>query len=153
MAYMQGCSGAAAPGDEQMIRQTRLAAAFAFAAGLTAAGAGLAQTQSGGAATPAASAQPTSPAGPSTPASTPPSTLVIKPAAPDANQPTYSVNPPPDSSSGLYLPSVVGGYVKSAAGCVVVGCDDGPSVGGASGSSSSGSDEPPPPKPGPSGRQ
>ena len=50
----------------------------------------------------------------------------------------------------VYLPAVVGGYAKSVAGCVVVGCDDGPQVGGAPGPSSSGSTEPPPANPGPS---
>jgi len=53
------------------------------------------------------------------------------------------VDPPPDSSSGLYLPAVVGGYAKSVAGCVVVGCDDGPQVGGAAGPTPSSSAKPP----------
>jgi hypothetical protein len=62
-AYMRAASRpwdglcAAAPGDEQMMRQTRLAAAFAFGAGLAAAGAALGQTQGGSAATPPSSAQ------------------------------------------------------------------------------------------------
>jgi hypothetical protein len=90
-----------------MIRFTRLTAAFAFAAGLTAAGMALAQTQPE-AARPA-----------------------IKPADPGASQPTYAVDPPPEGASGVYLPAAVLGYAKSAAGCVVVGCNDGPQGSGA----------------------
>jgi hypothetical protein len=145
-----------------MNRTTRLAAAFAFGAGLTAAGVALAQTQPESA-PPAAVAQPAPP---------PPQpwaqseTPAIKPWRMDAgqptysvdriSQPTYSVDPPPDGASGIYLPAVVLGYAKSAAGCVVVGCEDGPQVGGAADSSSVGpppaaSAEPPPPAgPGPS---
>ena len=122
-----------------MIRRTRLAAILALGVGLTFAGAALAQTGSGGAAAPAATNQPAT--------SAQPATTAIKPALPtdDANQPVYSVNPP-EGSSGVYLPSAVGGYVKSVTGCVVAGCDDGPDASG-SGSSSSGSDQPPPPQP------
>jgi len=133
-----------------MIRTTRLAAALAFGAGLTAAGVALAQTQAGSAAPPAASAQPAPPPAQSAPPSIPSEAPAIKPSDPDFSQPKYSVNPPPDGPSGVYLPAVVGGYAKSVAGCVVVGCDDGPQVGGAPGPSSSGSTEPPPANPGPS---
>ena len=139
-----------------MIRKTRLAAALAFAAGLTAAGVAFAQT--GTAATPTASAQPAPPpAQPTAPThSASPwaqsDTATIKPSDPDASQPTYSVDPPPDGASGIYLPAAILGYAKSAAGCVVVGCDDGPQVGGAASPPSSASAEPPPPvNPGPSG--
>ncbi len=115
-----------------MIRKTCLAA-FALAAGLTAAGAALAQTQTGSAAPPATSAQP---APPPWVQSAPPA---IKPADPNTNQPTYSVDRPPDTPSGVYLPAAVLGYAKSAAGCVTIGCEDGPHAGGAPGPSSSGS--------------
>ena len=136
-----------------MIRKTRLAAALAFAAGLTAAGVAAAQTQTASAAPPAASAQPAPmPAQSALPwvHYEPPT---IKPLDRDiVSQPTYSVDPPPDSPSGIYLPAVVLGYAKSATGCVVIGCDDGPQVGGAASPPSSASAEPPPPvNPGPSG--
>jgi hypothetical protein len=151
-----------------MIRKTRLAAAaFVLGAGLTAAGVALAQTQSGSAAPPAASAQPApppvQPAPPWTQSETPSQseTPMIKPTDPGSTQPTYAVDPPPDSSSGIYLPAAILGYAKSAAGCVVIGCDDGPQVGGSPGPSpsgssspgpsSSGSTAPPPADPGPSG--
>ena len=133
-----------------MIRTTRLAAALAFGAGLTAAGVALAQTQAGSAAPPAAAAQPAPPPAQSPLPSDQSETPATRPWDPDTGQRTSSVDPPPDSSSGLYLPAVVGGYAKSVAGCVVVGCDDGPQVGGAPGPSSSGSTEPPPANPGPS---
>jgi hypothetical protein len=136
---------------EPMIRKTRLVAALAFGAGLTAAGVALAQTQTGSAAAPAASAQPAPPPAQSTLPWVPSETLTIKPSDRDTSQPTYSVNPPPDSSSGVYLPGAILGYARSAAGCVVIGCDDGPQVGAASGPSSSESAEPPPANPGPSG--
>jgi hypothetical protein len=58
------------------------------------------------------------------------------------------VDPPPEGSSGIYLPAVVGGYAKSVAGCIVIGCEDGPRVGGDSGSSSSAPATPPPANPG-----
>jgi hypothetical protein len=122
-----------------MNRQTRLAAAFALGAALAMSGAAMAQSQGGGAATPAASDKPLPSAEPTTPAS---ASRGIKPAPPDTKQPVYSVPAPPDSSPGLYLPAVVGGYAKSAAGCVVAGCDDGPSV--TPPASTSGSDQPPP---------
>jgi hypothetical protein len=129
-----------------MMRQTRLAA-FAFVTGLALAGAASAQTQ--GATSPAPTPPATAPADPSAlPSATPlaPAPLV-KPSDPNADQPVYSVNPPPDSSPGLYLPAVVGGYAKSAAGCVVAGCDDGPDPSGSAAPSTSGKDETPPPLP------
>jgi hypothetical protein len=142
-----------------MNRKTRLAAALAFGAGLTAAGMALAQTQTESAAPPAAAAQPAPPADPSTPWAQSGS-LTVKPWRMDAgqptysvdrtSQPTYSVDPPPEGESGIYLPAVVLGYAKSAAGCVVVGCEDGPQVGGASEPPSSAPAAPPPANPGPS---
>lgn len=120
-----------------MIRKTRLAAAFAFAAGLTAAGVALAQTQAGSAAPPAAAAQPAPPPAPSTLQRLQSETPPIKPADPNTNQPTYAVDPPPQGASGVYLPAAVLGYAKSAAGCVVVGCNDGPQAVGSAGPSSS----------------
>jgi hypothetical protein len=147
---------AAAPGGKYMIRETRLAAAFAFAAGLTAAGVALAQTQTGGPAPPATSALPAPPPAQSAPPWAKSETPTFKPSDPNKTQPTYSVDPPPDGSSGVYLPAALLGYAKSAAGCVVVGCDGGPQAGGASGPSSSGpasssSAGAPPANPGPAG--
>jgi len=138
-----------------MIRQTSLVAAFAFGAGLTAAGAALAQTQTESAAPPAASAQPAPPPAPSTLQRLQSETPAIKPSDPNSNQPTYAVDPPPQGSSGVYLPAAVLGYAKSATGCVVIGCNDGPQVGGSAGPSSSApsssaSAAPPPANPGPS---
>jgi hypothetical protein len=131
-----------------MSQKTRLAAAFALAAGLTAAGVALAQTQPGSAAPPPASAQPA----PAPTQSAPPwdqtDTSTIKPWDSGSSQRTYSVDAPPDSSSGLYLPAVVLGYAKSTAGCVVVGCEDGPQVGGDSAPPASASAAPPPANPG-----
>jgi hypothetical protein len=120
-----------------------------------AAGAALAQSQTGSTAAPppAASTPPaTSTAHPtlSSVLSQPPP---VKPLDPNTNQPTYSVNPPPDGPSGVYLPAAVLGYAKSAAGCVVVGCDAGPDTGGAPPASSSAPATPasaaPPANPGP----
>ena len=143
-----------------MNRSTRLAAAFAFGAGLTAAGLALAQTQPESAAPPAAGAQPAAP--PAEPWAQS-DTSAIKPGRLDlrqptysvdrTRQPTYSVDAPPEGASGIYLPAVVLGYAKSAAGCVVVGCEDGPQVGGAPDASPSGpppsaSAAPPPAGPG-----
>ncbi len=136
-----------------MSRKTRLAATFAIAAGLTAAGVGQAQTQPGSAAPPAALAQPAPLPAQSTPPWDQSETATVKPWVPDTSPPTYSVNPPPDSPSGIYLPAVVLGYAKSAAGCVVIGCDDGPQAGGSSGPPPSGSAEPPPASPVPSDRR
>jgi hypothetical protein len=131
-----------------MIRKTRLAAAFAFGAGLAAAGVAPAPAQSGGAAPPAASAQPAPPAQ-SSPPPAQSDTPTFKSSDSEFSQPKYSVDPPPDSSSGLYLPAVVGGYAKSVAGCVVVGCDDGPQVGGSPAPSTAGTAELPPANEGP----
>ncbi|HEY1928309.1 MAG TPA: hypothetical protein VGG92_12660 [Caulobacteraceae bacterium] len=129
-----------------MTRMTRLVAAFAFGAGLTAAGVTGAQTQTGSAPPPAASAQPAPPAQ-STPPPAQPQTPTTQHLDAVAGQPTYSANPPPDSSSGIYLPSVILGYARSATACVVIGCDDGPRVGGYE--PSSGAAEPLPVTPGP----
>jgi hypothetical protein len=75
--------------------------------------------------------------------------LTLKPAHSAADQPTYAVHPPPEGASGVYLPAAVLGYAKSAAGCVVVGCEDGPQAGGAPAEPpSSASAEPPPTDPG-----
>jgi hypothetical protein len=130
-----------------MTRWTRLAGAFALVAGLTAASVAPAQTQNDGARAAVAPAQPAAAA--PQPVSLPALSAAppIKPWDPNADQPVYSVPPPPDGSSGIYLPAVVGGYAKSVAGCVLVGCDDGPQVGGAPGPSSSSSDAPQPQPP------
>ena len=124
-----------------MTRKTRLVAAFVVGIGLTAAGVAVAQTQTGNAAPPAASAQPAPPPAQSTPPT-------IQPLDPNAGRPTYSLDPPPPSSSGIYLPAVILGYARSTAGCVMIGCDDGPRVGGSE-PSSSGADQPLPVTPGP----
>jgi hypothetical protein len=132
-----------------MIRKMRLATAVAFGAGLMAAGAALAQTQAGSATPPAASAQPAPPPTPSALQRVQSETPAIKPADPNTNQPTYAVDPPPQGASGVYLPAAVLGYAKSAAGCVVVGCDDGPQASGsAAPSSPAASATPPPANPG-----
>ena len=136
-----------------MIRKIRLVATLVLGAGLTAASVALAQTQTetGGAAAPSASAPPAPPPTQST-SMWVPETPHFKPWDPDASQPTYSVTPPP-GSSGIYLPAAVLGYAKSVAGCVVIGCDNGPQVDGSSRSSSPGSAEPPPGNPGPIDRR
>jgi hypothetical protein len=131
-----------------MTRKTRLVAAFALGAGLTAAGVAAAQTQAGSAAPPAAAAQPAPPPAQSTPLWVQSETPTTEPWDPNARRPTYSADPPPDSSSGIYLPAVILGYARSAANCVVIGCDDGPRVGGPE-PSSPGSTEPLPVTPGP----
>jgi hypothetical protein len=151
-----------------MIRKTHVAAAFAFGAALAAGGAALAQTQTQvqgvSAASPAASAQPTPPparpAPPWSPSARPwadPEAPMIKPSDTDTGQPTYAVDAPPGGASGVYLPAAILGYAKSATGCVVVGCDDGPQVNGAPASSSSpsatASTEPPPANPGAPGQR
>ena len=136
-----------------MIRWTHLGAALALGAGLTVAGAAVAQAQSGSAApAAAASAQPAPALAQSTTLPSKPSDPeASKPWDPNANQKVYAVPSPPDGSSGIYLPAVVGGYAKSVAGCVLVGCNDGPQVGGAPASSSSTPDAAAPPQvnPGP----
>ncbi len=137
-----------------MSQTTRLAAAFALAAGLTAAGLALAQTQPGSAAPPPATAQPAPAPAQSAPPWDQTDTATIKPWDSSASQRTYSVDAPPDSSSGLYLPAVVLGYAKSTAGCVVLGCEDGPQVGGDSAPPASAPAAPPPAaSPGPSDRR
>ncbi len=55
---------------------------------------------------------------------------------------TYSAKPLPGDTTGVYLPSAVGGYVRSTASCVVLGCDNGPEV-KVEPSSSSGAKPPP----------
>jgi len=132
-----------------MIRTKRLAAAVAFGAGLAVAGVALAQNQTGSPAPLAAPAQPAPPPAQSTLSPIQSETPTIKPSDPNFSQPTYSVNPPPDGSSGVYLPEAILGYAKSAAGCAVIGCDEGPHVDGASGPPSSGSAGPLPANPGP----
>ena len=77
---------AATPGDEHMIRGTRLAAAFALGAGLAAAGAALAQT--GSAAPPAAAAQPAPPPAQSPLPSDQSETPATRPWDPDTGQRT-----------------------------------------------------------------
>ncbi len=117
-----------------MTLKMHLAGVLALCAGLAAHSAALAQTPGANAAPAPTAATPAPPAAP--PNLSPP------PSDPRTGQPTYSVPPPHDSSPGLYLPAVVGGYVKSTAGCVVAGCDNGPSV---SAPSSPGAVEAPPP--------
>ncbi len=121
-----------------MIRRKRLAAAFALGAGLAVAGAALAQTPNDGAAAAGASAQPAPPPAQST-------TFPTDPTDPDAQR-VYSV-PPPDSSSDRDLPTAVGGYARSVAGCVVLGCDDEPQFGDPPGPLAPKPDETPPPPP------
>jgi len=145
--------GLAAPGGDNMIRILRLAAGLALGAGLTAAGVALAQTETGSATPQAAPAPPAPPPVQSTPPWAKSETPPIKPADPNASQPTYSVDHPPEGPSGIYLPAAVLGYAKSAAGCVVVGCKDGPQVSGSSESSSPASAKPPPASPGQSGQR
>lgn len=139
---------AATQGGEHMIRMTRLVAAIALGAGLTAAGVAVAQTQTGSTAPQAASAQPALPPAQSTPPPAPSETPTTQHLDAVAGQPSYSANPPPESSSGIYLPSVILGYARSATACVVIGCDDGPRVSGYE-PSSSGAAEPLPVTPGP----
>jgi hypothetical protein len=118
-----------------MIRRTRLAAALAFGAGLMMAGAAPAQTQGGGA--------PDTPPQSDQPAAQSPTISLNPPADPDSNQHVYSVSPPAGSSDPD-IPGVVGGYARSVAGCVIVGCDDAPQVGD-QGPLTPQADEPPPP--------
>ncbi|HEY2050547.1 MAG TPA: hypothetical protein VGH03_14480 [Caulobacteraceae bacterium] len=130
-----------------MTGKTRLAAALALGAGLMAAGVAAAQSQTGSAAPPAASARPAPPPAQSTPP-VQSDTSTIQHQDPIAGQPTYSASPPPDSAPGIYLPSVILGYARSATACAVVGCDDGPQVHGYE-PSSSGANDPLPVTPGP----
>jgi hypothetical protein len=112
-----------------MIRGTRLAAAFALCAGLAVAGSAPAQTQSG-----------------SAPAAAPEQSTTDSPSDSNAGQHVYSV-PPPDSSSDRDIPSVVGGYARSVAGCVVLGCDNEPQLGDPPGPLAPKPDELPTPPP------
>jgi hypothetical protein len=123
-----------------MIPLKRLAAAFALGAGLAMAGAAMAQTPNDSAAPAGASAQP---APPPTEATTP----QVESRDPDATQPVYSVSPPPDSAPDRDLPTVVGGYARSVAGCAVLGCDDDPQLGDPPGPLAPKPDETPPPPP------
>ena len=126
-----------------MTRTMHLAAILAFGAGVAVASAVLAQGASPPAAAPSAQ----------------PNVLDAAAAAEAArrkqardNPPTYSVPAPSgSSSSGAYLPGVVGGYVKSATVCATVGCDDGPQVTPPSGPHADPDNPPPPPSinPGP----
>ena len=123
-----------------MIPLKRLAAAIALGAGLAAAGAALAQTQTQ---TPNditgptdAAAQPALPPGDGPP-----------PRDADDNQPSYSVSPPPDSTPDRDLPTALGGYARSVAGCAVLGCDDDPQLGDAPGPLAPRPGETPPPPP------
>ena len=131
-----------------MTQTPRLAAALALVAGLAAASAAPAQVQPPSATPPPASARPA----PATAAPSPPwdrskqiPAPTISPTDAAGNQPTYSVNPPPDGTSGVYLPAAVLGYAKSTAGCVVIGCNDGPEVTPVPASSTSGPDAANPP--------
>ena len=95
--------------------------------------------------TPPAAAAPDAPAGPSsgTAPQTAPQPLL---SGRSANAPTYTPKPPSDNT-GVYLPAVVGEYLKSSASCVVLGCDDGPAVKGTTGQPASGASTAPPPGP------
>ncbi|HEY2707989.1 MAG TPA: hypothetical protein VGI95_08040 [Caulobacteraceae bacterium] len=128
-----------------MIRMTRLMA-FAFGVGLAAAGMAVGQTQSNQSDSTAKPAQPPPWDRSATPKAADSNT--VQPNDPNSNQPTYAVDPPPATSSGVYLPAAVLGYGKSVAGCVIAGCDDGPKASGASTPSTSAPAGPPPPSPG-----
>lgn len=130
-----------------MTRERRLMAAFALGTGLTVAGVAVSQNQTGNAGSATAS-QPVTPAAQSTPPQVQPEAPTIQHFDPDASQPIYSADPPPASAPGIYLPAVVFGYARSAANCVVIGCDAGPRVGGYE-PSSPGSADPLPVAPGP----
>ena len=74
-------------------------------------------------------------------------------AANSSDSQTYSPKPLPGDTTGVYLPSAVGGYVRSTASCVVLGCDSGPEVkvGPSSSASSKESAAGPPTDSGPAG--
>jgi hypothetical protein len=93
-----------------MIRATRLAAAIALCAGLAMAGAAPAQTQDG------------SVAGPDSTQPAPPQDQPATVPDPDASQHVYSV--PQLDNADPDVPRAVGGYARSVAGCVLIGCDD-----------------------------
>ena len=127
-----------------MIRKTHLAAALVFGAALAGSGMALAQTHAASAA-PATAPATSTPATPqSPPSSLPSATPPVSSSDQRFSEPAYGVDPPPDTPSGVYLPGAVLGYAKSAAGCVVVGCTDGPQASGAAGPATPG---PPPPAP------
>ena len=105
-----------------MTRAVLAAAALAASVSLAWAGGGYAQAQSQSPAPPAAA-----PADPGS-APTQPPTSQPNLSTPDSNQQSYSPRPPSDDSSGVYLPAAVGGYLRSSASCLVIGCDDGPEV-------------------------
>jgi hypothetical protein len=124
-----------------MIPLKRLAAAVALGAGLAAAGAALAQTQTQ---TPNDITGPTDAA--AQPALPPGDATTQQTDSRDDNQPTYSV-PPPDSTPDRDLPTALGGYARSVAGCAVLGCDDDPQIGDAPGPLAPRPGETPPPPP------
>ena len=130
-----------------MSKETRVWATLSFGVGLILARPAFAQGTAEAASTPV---RPTAPiASPTQPMTAPaqPGSLVINPPSPRADQPTYTVDRPPEGSSGIYLPAVVLGYTRSAVGCVVVGCDDGPQVHDTSGPSTKTVDAPADPRP------
>jgi hypothetical protein len=112
-----------------MSNETRVWAALSFGVGLILVQPAFAQGTAATASTPLGSADSVASSSQSTPTPTPaqPAPLVITPPGRSADQPTYSVGRP-EGSSGIYLPAAVLGYTRSAVGCVVVGCDDGPQV-------------------------
>jgi hypothetical protein len=123
-----------------MIPLKRLAAAFALGTGLAMAGAALAQTPTDITGPTDASVQPAPPPPQST-------TVEADPTDPDAGQPVYSVSPPPDSEPDRDLPTALGGYARSVAGCAVLGCDDDPQLGDQPGPLAPRPGETPPPPP------
>lgn len=124
----------------EMIPLKRLAATAVLAAGLVAAGAALAQSQ-----TQVPTQTPTDITGPTNAADQP--TLPPGDSANDDKQRTYSVSPPPDSAPDRDLPTALGGYARSVAGCAVLGCDDDPQLGDAPGPLAPRPGETPPPPP------
>jgi hypothetical protein len=110
-----------------MSKEPRLWVTLSFGVGLILAQPAFAQGTAVAASTPVGSAAPAAGSSQSTPAPAQPVPLVITPPAPKADQQTYSIGRP-EGSSGIYLPAAVLGYTRSAAGCVVNGCADGPQV-------------------------
>jgi len=102
-----------------MSRATMVAAALATGLALAWTGGAFAQAQSQTNGQPAAGGATTAPAPQTTTTQT------------TSTTPDYSPKPPPDNSDGRYLPSVVGGYLRSSTSCALVGCDNGPDVSGA----------------------
>jgi hypothetical protein len=111
-----------------MSKETRVWATLSFGVGLILVRPAVAQDTAATASTPVGSAASIASSLQSTPAPPLPAPLVITPLGHRADQPTYSVGRPPEGSSGIYLPAAVLGYTRSAVGCVVIGCDDGPEV-------------------------